>query len=70
MRLTQVGLMFEVLVRHMLFYKWFFDNNVFPWLFVIWAVITFIYMMLKPTERLREEEELNKKGKAGFYVSV
>lgn len=48
MRLTSGAFIFTVLVRKMKFFKWFYENKVFFYLYLIWALLTFIYLMFKP----------------------
>ena len=48
MRLTTGSFIFTVMVRRMKFFKWFYENKVFFYIYLIWALLTFIYLMCKP----------------------
>lgn len=43
---------FQVQVRNMYFFNWFFRNNFFVLWMLIWWFVAFIYLMLRPTEKI------------------
>lgn len=52
LRGTMTAKIFEVQVRNMYFFSWFFRNNVFVIWLLVWWFIAFIYLMLRPTEKI------------------
>ena len=52
LRGTMSAKIFEVQVRNMYFFSWFFQNNVFVIWLIVWWFIAFIYLMLRPTEKI------------------
>ena len=48
MRLTSGAFIFTIMVRRMKFFKWFYENKVFFYAYLIWAFLTFVYLMCKP----------------------
>jgi len=48
MRLTSSTFLFTNLVQNMKFFKWFFQTKFFIYAFVVWAGLTFIYLLVKP----------------------
>lgn len=52
LRGTQVAKLFEVQIRNMQFFRWFYQNNFFVLWIIIWWFITLIYLVLKPTEKI------------------
>ncbi len=51
-RLTDANLIFGVQLQYMNFFKYFWEKNVFIYLLVIWAGLTAIYLMFKPSDRV------------------
>jgi len=51
-RLTDATLIFTVQLQHMNFFKYFWEKNVFIYILVIWSVITSIYLLFSPTDRV------------------
>jgi len=47
-RLTQVDLIFGAQLKYMIFYKYFYQYTIFPYLLAAWAFLTFVYQMCKP----------------------
>ena len=58
---TDAYLIFEVQIRHLWFFKWFWDSKFFPWILIIWIVIAFFYLIFKPVERLSLEDQIKNK---------
>jgi LMBR1 domain-containing protein 1 len=46
-RLTAINNMFAIQVRHLEFFKYFYDNNVFEYMLFIWTFLTAFYLMCK-----------------------
>jgi LMBR1 domain-containing protein 1 len=46
-RLTAINNMFAIQVRHLEFFRYFYDNNVFEYMLFIWAILSAIYLMCK-----------------------
>jgi LMBR1 domain-containing protein 1 len=51
-RLTDANMIFAVQLSHMNFFSYFWDKNVFIYILVIWAVITLVYLLCQPHDRL------------------
>ena len=52
MRTTEIALMFEVQVKHMLIGGWFYEKNFFIVWLIVWWFISLIYFILKPIEKI------------------
>ena len=52
MRTSEIALMFEVQVKHMLIGKWFYEKNFFIVWMIVWWFISLIYFILKPIEKI------------------
>ena len=48
MRLTSGVFIFTVLIRRMKFFRYFYEKKVFFYLFLLWGLLTFVYLMCKP----------------------
>ncbi len=51
-RLTDANMIFAVQLRYMNFFKYFWDNNVFIYLLVIWFFLTAIYLIIRPNYQI------------------
>lgn len=49
---TQASLIFNVQVRHMMFFGWLFERNFFVLWMIVWWWIALIYFILKPEEKI------------------
>ena len=52
MRGTEAAKIFEVQVKHMYFFNWFYDRNFFVIWLIVWWFIALIYFILKPYEKI------------------
>ena len=52
LRTTEIALMFEVQVKHMYLFRWFWERNFFIVWIVVWWFISLIYFILKPIEKI------------------
>ncbi|CAG9311817.1 unnamed protein product [Blepharisma stoltei] len=50
-RLTDIGNMFGIQVRYLEFFKYFYDNNVFEYMLVIWTGLAAIYFAFKNQDK-------------------
>jgi len=48
MRLTSGVFIFTVFVKRMKFFKWFYENKIFFYLFLLWGLCTTVYLLCKP----------------------
>ena len=48
MRLSSGVLIFTVIVRRMKFFRFFYKNNVFFYIFLFWSICTCVYLLCKP----------------------
>lgn len=55
-RETDAFKIFEIQVRNMYFFKWFWTSDFFTWILIIWSVIAFFYVIFKPLEQLTLED--------------
>ena len=46
-RLTAINNMFGIQVRHLEFFKYFYENNVFEYALLIWTLLTTLYLSCK-----------------------
>eukprot|EP00397_Hematodinium_sp_SG-2012_P020381 GEMP01020994.1.p1 GENE.GEMP01020994.1~~GEMP01020994.1.p1 ORF type:complete len:509 (+),score=87.28 GEMP01020994.1:102-1628(+) len=59
-RSSSAANIFQAQIRYLTFFKFFNDNNVFSWLLIFWAVLSVIFLLIKP----RDSPALNLDGKA------
>jgi len=52
LRGTQSAKIFEVQIRNMYFFSWFFTSNFFVIWVLVWWWIALIYLILKPVEKI------------------
>ena len=48
MKLTSSSLLFVTILRKMRFFEYFWDKKIFYYAFLIWSILTLIYLLLKP----------------------
>ena len=48
MNLTSGAFLFSTLMTRMKFFKWFYDSKFFFYAFLVWSLLTFIYLACKP----------------------
>jgi LMBR1 domain-containing protein 1 len=60
-RNTDAFLIFIVQVENAWFYKFFYSNNLFTWVLIIWIILAFFYLIFKPRERLSLEDQVMNK---------
>lgn len=46
-RLTAINNMFGIQVKHLMFFTYFYDNNVFEYILLIWSLLTMMYLCCK-----------------------
>ena len=52
LRRTEIVLMFEVQIKHMMLFRWFWEKNFFVVWMIVWWFISLIYFILKPIEKI------------------
>lgn len=58
--------MFGTQIQYLRFFTYFYKNNVFEIIILVWAVLTTIYLCFKPSDKpaiLKQIEELEKQKK-------
>lgn len=50
-RLTEINNIFGIQIRYLEFFRYFYDNNVFEIMLVVWAGLTAIYLCMKNKEK-------------------
>lgn len=64
MRLSSGSFIFTFLVKKMKFFSWFYENNVFYIVFLIFGLLTFIYLMCRPqNDRLNIKKMIEERKK-------
>jgi LMBR1 domain-containing protein 1 len=56
-RFTDISIIFEVHVRHMWLFSWFWTGYIFSYIFIVWFFISLTYFTLKPLEMIRLGDE-------------
>lgn len=49
-RLTDADLIFSVQIKYLMFYRFFFENDIFIYTLLGWFVLTLIYLLMRPRE--------------------
>lgn len=57
-RLTAVDMLFGIQARNLIFLSYFFQNNVFMYVFLGIAVLSFVYLLIFPKERRQEVDDM------------
>ena len=52
LRTSNVALMFEVQIKHMWLFKWFWEKNFFIVWMIVWWFLILIYFILRPIEKI------------------
>lgn len=64
MRLSSGAFIFTFLVKKMKFFSWFYENKVFYYVFLIFGLLTFVYLMCKPqNDRLNIKKMIDERKK-------
>ena len=58
---TDAYLIFLVQINNMWFFQWFWSSQFFPWLLLIWIIISFFYLIFKPQEKLSLDDQIKDK---------
>ena len=53
-RLSEINNMFGIQVRYLMFFQWFFDNDVFEITLLVWALLAAAYLGVKSRGEARE----------------
>lgn len=49
-RLTDADVIFSAQIRHLTFYRWFFEHSIFIWALLIWFLLSLIFLLVRPRE--------------------
>lgn len=57
-RLTSINSMFGVQIRYLTFFRYFYENNVFEYMLLSWAIITCFYLCIKGRDAPKGQEDM------------
>jgi len=60
LRGTQSAKIFQVQVRNMYFFNWFFRENFFVIFLLVWWWIALVYLILKPVEKINVGDDVKR----------
>ena len=60
MRNTEIALMFQVNIKHVWMFRWFWERNFFIVWMIVWYFISLIYFILKPYEKIEVGNQLKR----------
>ena len=60
-RNTDAFKIFQIQIKYAWFYSWFWNQEFFTWVLVVWSIIAFFYLIFKPNEQLELEDQLKNK---------
>ena len=49
---TQIFLIFEMQIKHLVIFRWFWEKHIFIVLMILWWFISLIYFILRPIEKI------------------
>eukprot|EP00744_Colponema_vietnamica_P002374 GILI01003739.1.p1 GENE.GILI01003739.1~~GILI01003739.1.p1 ORF type:complete len:498 (-),score=132.07 GILI01003739.1:274-1767(-) len=59
-RLSDADLLFSTQVKYLRFFRYFWQMNVFLYIFLAWAFLTFFYLLIKPVDKPADLDKLIK----------
>jgi len=74
--MTDIDIIFSILIKNLSFFRYFFENNIFEWIFCAIMLITFIYLIFRPSDIntiqkiLYEKIENEKKAKKNNLIEL
>jgi LMBR1 domain-containing protein 1 len=60
-RLTEIENMFGAQIKHLVFFKYFFENNIFVYIFFAMSLATLVYLIFYPADKPASPSELRSK---------